>query len=371
MGGTIDASIRARDSMGAAETTTAIILAGLIILFLSVSLYGRIAALSWERTPYPPGRLISAAGTRLYVRVKGTDMPVVVIEPALGSPGAEWWHIQDELAKTTTVVTYDRAGYGWSKPGVRPRTALQVAEELHTVLHNADLPGPYILVGHAQGGLYMQLFGRMYQDEVIGAVFLDPLSSDNRRFKAELKPEVYKNSQVDKLPTFKTLATLQRLGLTRVLRAVTERKVPGYHQSLPAPTREVIWQHYALPKARSAMMDEYAQNATSANTSDIRSAGTFPPVPVKIIYHSPRRMVRELSTQGRLQRDDADEVEMIWEQLVRGYLRLSPHGEWIVAQESGHYIHLDEPDVVLDEIRGLVHVVRESTGLGPQKSTSK
>ncbi len=356
--------------MGATATTTLIILAGLIILLLSVSLYGRIAALSWERTHYPPGRLISAAGTRLYVRVKGTGLPVVVIESALGSPGAEWWHIQDELAKTTTVVTYDRAGYGWSRPGTRPRTAHQVVEELHTLLQNADLPGPYILVGHSQGGLYMQLFGRLHPDEVISAVFLDPLSSDNRRFKAELKPEVYKNSQVDKPPTIKTLATLQRLGLIRVLRGVTEPKVLGYHQSLPAHTREVIWQHCALPKARSAMLDEYAQNETPANSSEIRSAGAFPPVPVKVIYHSPRRMVRDMVQHGNLQRDDADEVEMIWEQLVRGYLRLSPHGEWIVAQESGHYIHLDEPDVVVNEIQELVHTVREITGLGLQTPTN-
>ncbi|MFW6056926.1 MAG: alpha/beta hydrolase [Chloroflexota bacterium] len=361
MSGTIEVSRHARATfMGAAATTTLLVLAGVVVLFLSVSLYGRIAALSWERTPYPPGRLIDAAGTRLYVRVKGDDTPVVVIEPALGSPAAEWWHIQEELARTTTVVTYDRAGYGWSRPGTRPRTGRQVVEELHTMLHNAALPGPYILVGHSQGGLYMQLFGRLYPDEVAGAVFLDPLSSDNRRFKAELKPEVYKNSQIDTLPTINSVATLQRLGLMRVLRGVIEPKMLGYHQSLPAPTREVIWQHYAMPKARSAIMDEYAQNATPANTSDVRSAGTFPDVPVKILYHSPRRMVRELMAQGRLQRDDADEVEMIWEQLVRGYLRLSPHGEWIVAQESGHYIHLDEPDVVLNEINELVEAVRSS-----------
>ncbi len=356
--------------MGAVATTTLIILAGLVVLFLSVSLYGRIAALSWVRTPYPPGKLISAAGTRLYVRVKGAGMPVVVIEPALGSLGAEWWHIQDELAKTTTVVTYDRAGYGWSRPGPRPRTSHQVVEELHTMLHNAELPGPFILVGHSQGGLYMQLFGRLHPDEVIGAVFLDPLSSDNRRFRAELKPEVYRNAQVDKLPIIKSLATLQRIGLMRVLRGIIEPKVLGYHQSLPAPTREVIWQHHALPKARSTILDEYAQNGTPANSSEVRSAGTFPPVPVKIIYHSPRLMVRKMK-QGGLQRDDADEVEMIWEQLVRGYLRLSPHGEWIVAQESGHYIHLDEPDVVLNEIQDMVHTVREATGLGPQTPTSR
>lgn len=347
--------------MGVVATTGLVILGGLAILFLSVSLYGRVAAMSWERTPYPPGKHVHADGTRLYVRVEGEGTPVVVIEPALGSPGAEWWHIQDQLSRTTTVVTYDRGGYGWSRPGRRPRTSRQVVKELRDLLHNAGLPGPYVLVGHAQGALYLQLFGRLHPDEAAGAVFLDPVSSDNQRFKAELKPEVYRKSGIDWLAGNKSLGTLQQLGLMRVFRGTAEAKVLACHRNLPAATREVIWQHYALPKAHAAMFDEYAQNSTPANGVEVRNAGTFPPVPVTIVYHSPRRMVREMMQRG-LQRDDADEVELIWEQLARGYLRLSPHGEWVVAQDSGHCIHLDQPDLVVDEIADVVNKVRAAEG---------
>jgi hypothetical protein len=86
-------------------------------------------------------------------------------------------------------------------------------------------------------------------------------------------------------------------------------------------------------------------------------------VPVKIIYHSPRRMVREMTMLGGLQRDDAEEVESIWQQLVRAYLKLSPQGEWIVAPESGHYIHLDQPDLVVREIRAMIEQLRAAQPL--------
>jgi pimeloyl-ACP methyl ester carboxylesterase len=347
--------------MGVAATTGLVVGGGLVILFLSVVLYGRVAAVSWERTPYPPGKLVHAADTKLYVRVEGKGTPVVVIEPALGSPGAEWWHVQDELSKTTTVVTYDRAGYGWSRPGAYPRTSRQVVSELHAMLRNLELPGPYVLVGHAQGALYMQLYGRLYPDDVAGAVFIDPMSSDNQRFKAELKPDVYRNSGVDRFARIKWLGTLQRLGLMRVLRGMLEAKVLASHHGLPAATREVIWQHYTLPKAYAAIMDEDSQNSTPANGVEVRNAGTFPHAPVKVLYHAPRRMVKDMMQFGGLQKDDADEVEAIWEQLSRGYLRLSPRGEWIVAQQSGHFIHLDQPDMVVSEIAELVNSIRTAT----------
>ncbi len=327
---------------------------------LAASLYDRATALSWVNTPFPPGRLVPANGTRLYVRVQGKGSPCVVIETALGSPSAEWWHIQDRLAETTTVVTYDRAGYGWSRPGAFPRSSFQVVTELHSLLEAAGAPGPFILVGHSQGGLYAQLFGRLHPDEVAGAVFLDPVSSDDRRFKAELKLEVYRLSGIDRAAAPDSVNTLRRLGLMRPLRGALQRKLLAHHGRLPAATREVIWQHYALNQAHKAMMSERQQNDTPANSSDVRAAGPFPHVPVKIIYHSPRRMVREMTMLGGLQRDDAEEVEGIWQQLVRAYLKLSPDGEWIVAPESGHYIHLDQPDLVVRETQDMVEQLRSA-----------
>ncbi len=344
--------------MGLDLTTGLVALGAAALAFVASNIYTRTAALSWERTPYPPGRLIRADSTRLYVRIRGQGSPVIVIEPGLGSPGAEWWLIQDELARMTTVITYDRAGYGWSRPGRFPRTSFQVVNELSSMLQRADLNGPFVLLGHSQGGLYTQLFGRLHPDRVAGAVFLDPISSNHSRFRTELDPSVYHASRIDALPYARIPAALRRLGLMRFCRHLIETNLLAYQSALPATVREVIWQHFTLPKAYTAILSEYDQNATPANSSDIRNAGAFPQVPVKVIYHSPRRMVRDLMRYRGLQRDDAEQVEQIWQQLARAYVRLSPHGEWIVAQESGHYMHIDQPELVMDEVRQLILRVR-------------
>ena len=347
-------------SLGA-TTTAALILGMLILAFIAVNAHGRIAALSWVQTPYPPGTLVSADSTRLYVRVRGEGGPPIIIEPTLGRPGAEWWAIQDELAKLTTVITYDRAGYGWSRSGKFPRTSRQVATELHALLQNTNISGPYILLGHSQGGLYLQLFGRLFPEDVAGAVFLDPVSSDDQRFKTELSSSVYEATHIDKLPLLKRLNTLGQLGLVRMMRSGFQNRLLPQSASLPDTTIEIVWQHYTLRKAQRAMLDECVQNDTPANSSEVRAAGTFPPVPIKIVFHSPQLMVQHLITEHGLQRDDADDVEGLWEQLVRAYLKLSPHGEWIVAKESGHNIHLDQPDLVIGEVEQMVRSIRDAT----------
>lgn len=340
--------------------TALLFLAVVALAFLVVNIYAQAAAISWVSAPYPPGRMLRAGTTRLYARIKGEGHPVIIIEPGLGSPGAEWWLIQDELARMTTVITYDRAGYGWSRPGRFPRTSFQIVEELWSMLQHAGLSGPFILVGHSQGGLYAQLFGRLHPQEVAGAVLLDPVSSNHSRFKSELQPSVYQASRIDVLPYSRVPAVVRRLGLLRICRHYVETRLLTFQATLPATIREVIWQHFTLPKAYRAIESEHQQNSTSSNSSEVRNAGAFPAVPLKVIYHSPRRMVRDLQRYRGLQRDDAEEVEQIWQQLARAYLRLSPQSEWIVAQDSGHYIHIERPELVVDEIRRLVLRVRAS-----------
>lgn len=341
--------------------TALLVLAAIALGFLVVTIYTHAAAISWVSAPYPPGRMFRAGTTRLYARVKGEGYPAIVIEPGLGSPGAEWWLIQDELARMTTVITYDRAGYGWSHPGRLPRTSFQVVDELSSMLEHAGLNGPLILVGHSQGGLYAQLFGRLHPERIAGAVFLDPVSSNHGRFRAELKPSVYEASRIDVLPYARIPAVVRTSGLLRICRHLIETRLLTHQATLPATIREVIWQHFTLPKAYRAIVSEHQQNSTPSNSSEVRNAGTFPAVPLKVIYHAPRRMVRDLQRYRGLQRDDAEKVEQIWQQLARAYLRLSPQSEWVVAQDSGHYVHIDRPELVVDEIRRLVLLVRQSS----------
>jgi pimeloyl-ACP methyl ester carboxylesterase len=88
--------------------------------------------------------------------------------------------VQPDVEKFTHVCSYDRAGYGWSDPGPLPRTSLQIAKELHTLLQTARVPPPYIMVGHSFGGFNVRVFNGLYESELAGMVLVDSEQEDDR-----------------------------------------------------------------------------------------------------------------------------------------------------------------------------------------------
>lgn len=139
-----------------------------------------------RRRVRPPGDLVELAdGRRLHLHVlapaddgAASDAPTIVLEAGSGGFAASMAWLHRELAEHTTVVAYDRAGYGFSDPGDRPLSAAAVADDLHDALQRRGLSGPYLLVGHSLGGGYVRVFTARYPDEVAGLVLLDPVHED-------------------------------------------------------------------------------------------------------------------------------------------------------------------------------------------------
>src|SRR3712207_9386654 len=103
-------------------------------------------------TLFRSGQMVDVGGYHLHINCVGTGSPTVVIDAGLGDWSASWSSgVQPEAARSTRVCAYDRAGMGWSERGPLPRTAERFAEELHTLLRNANISGPYVLVGHSAG----------------------------------------------------------------------------------------------------------------------------------------------------------------------------------------------------------------------------
>ena len=123
-------------------------------------------------------RRVDVGGHRLRVLKTGNGHPTVVFESGSGSPLETWVRVQPEVGKFTSTVSYDRAGNGLSPKGPTPRDGRQIALELHTMLHNANVQPPYILVGHSLGGPYIRVFAGMYPQEVTGMVLVDPTQEE-------------------------------------------------------------------------------------------------------------------------------------------------------------------------------------------------
>jgi pimeloyl-ACP methyl ester carboxylesterase len=126
-----------------------------------------------------PGQLIDVGGYKLHISCTGSGTPAVVLEAGLGEPSpmmAGW--IAPAVATSTKVCVYDRAGRGWSEPAPAPQDGLATVAALHTLLARAHVGGPYVLVGHSTGGVYMQIFAATYPGQVAGMVLLDSQPPD-------------------------------------------------------------------------------------------------------------------------------------------------------------------------------------------------
>lgn len=119
------------------------------------------------------GRLIEVDGHSLFLVCTGDKKPTVLLEAGLGGDHTSWKEVQPAVTELARVCSYDRAGLGISAPTTTPRTSANVIQDLHQLLAAAGESGPYLLVGHSFGGLFVRHFAHEYSDEVLGVILVD------------------------------------------------------------------------------------------------------------------------------------------------------------------------------------------------------
>jgi pimeloyl-ACP methyl ester carboxylesterase len=268
----------------------------------------------------PPGQLVDVGGYRLHINCTGTGSPTVVIVAGAGDWSTTWdGVVQPEVAKTTRVCTYDRAGLGWSDASPLPSDAARFAKELHTLLQNADVPGPYVMVGHSLGGFIVRIIAHDYASEVAGVVLVDSMN-----------PRQVTQSQANFLARLYSLeAVLTRFGVGRLI-----MKLPAL--ALPAGY-EAYWPLYIRPQSLQASADEY--RALPASAEEAAAVKTFGDLPLIVLT-------------AKLNDNPS------WPEWQAELPQLSSHSQHLFAEHSGHTIQLDEPDAAVDAIVKMVELVR-------------
>lgn len=170
----------------------------------------------------PPGQLVDVSGHRLHLQCTGTGSPTAVLEPGLGGSSSDMSWIAPVVAQHTRVCVYDRAGRGWSDPVDGPQDADRVAADLHTLLAQANVEGPYVLAGHSFGGLYVQDFVAQFPDQVAGLVLLD---STTRRNRPDQPATLEAPTAVDRV--FAVAPATAHLGVGRILAAFDYDTLPS------------------------------------------------------------------------------------------------------------------------------------------------
>jgi pimeloyl-ACP methyl ester carboxylesterase len=281
----------------------------------------RITGLTVQPVPAPAGvtlvplavaggpdrfdRMVDIGGRRLYLTCRGSGGPTVVLESAQGDAAAPWFAVESAVARFTRVCSYDRPNTlaGASDPAAMPRTAADAVADLHALLAAAEVPGPYVLVGHTLGGIFARLYASTHPSEVAGLVLVDA-----------------SHEEAD--------ARLEAL--------------------LPAQ----VWQELQELVAQSRSTELLDLESSSAQMRAARAAAPLRPMPLVVIAdvrppdpsdfppHWPLEvMVQELFD---LQVDLAGLVP----------------GAALVTTEAGNYVHQAEPELVVDSIRRVVEAVR-------------
>ncbi|MBZ0290706.1 MAG: alpha/beta hydrolase [Anaerolineae bacterium] len=153
----------------------------LIVGLLVIGALYQAAAVQRDHKRFPPpGKFAEVDGVRLHYVEMGQDKPgpTVILESGMASFSSNWAWVLEQLAETTHVVAYDRAGLGWSDPGTTPRDAAKSARQLHALLQAASIPAPYVLAGHSYGGLVIRMFADLYPAEVVGLALVDSSHPD-------------------------------------------------------------------------------------------------------------------------------------------------------------------------------------------------
>jgi len=298
----------------------------------------------------PPGALIQVGGHKQHLHIAGphTGEPLIVCEAGIGASSLSWWYVQQAIAKETRIAVYDRAGLGWSEQATTPRTAKQVNHELFAMLDRAGYQDPVILVGHSFGGMSSLLAACDHPERVAGLVLVDPLHP------AEwFLPEISRKRLLDYgVFLASRFAFLARWGFVRsILRALllsggrmarVQQRAAGSQASalerllgeirkMPPALWPMVRSHWCLPKNFLSVADHFRQLPLSS----VQTANSLRPLTIPII----------LLSAANLEPDRLAAHEAL--------VSLSSRGQHHIAKRAGHWIQLDEPELVISSIQSL------------------
>lgn len=265
------------------------------------------------------GSVEIGSGRHLYLQCRGRGAPTVILESGYHNSSDPWSQsdaaapakgpaVLPALAGEHRVCAYDRPGTlrnsdpptlsDRSSPVAMPRTARDVVTDLHALLGAAHIPGPYVLVGHSLGGLFIRLYAQTYPEQVRGLVFVDA-------FAAEI-PELMGSDW------------------------------PAYRQALDGPPPSFA----NSPSFETVDIDR--------SVAQVTAAPALPPVPAVVLTRTEPFLI-----PPDLPAEKGAMLEQAWRDATTDLVALRPQTPRISATGSDHFVQIHQPDLVCASV-GLV-----------------
>jgi pimeloyl-ACP methyl ester carboxylesterase/FtsH-binding integral membrane protein len=221
-----------------------------------------------------PGQLVDVGGHRLHLSCTGEGSPTVVLEPGAGGMSSTMGLIAPAVARDTRVCVYDRAGRGWSDPAEGTQDGTRIATDLHTLLHTAGIPGPYLLAGHSFGGLYVRSYAAQYPDDVAGLVLVDSTEATTTTAAAGSSASSGPGAYDAMGRVSAAVSAAARLGLGRLVAQLS-------YASLPTESRNAARARTATAEHAGSAVDEYV--TANASMEQARSLVDFAGKPLVVL----------------------------------------------------------------------------------------
>ena len=320
------------------------------------------------RTPLPevathslitPQTLVSVdGGRRLNLLCMGSGSPTVLLDSGTGGGIYDWRLVQAVIAQGTTACSYDRAGYGFSDPAAHRSDAINAVRDLHNLIVNGGLKKPIILAGHSNGGIYAVLYAETYPEDLAGMVLVDPGFTGQQNFDAyglsarKVKELEQGNARWIRLARH-CMALAESGALSESENAASPctdnppNHDPLLHASLDRQESKPAYYKALLSEFESTFLAKYG--ATLNDREVPLKAGSLGELPLIVLTAG-----RHPAAFSDFTDQDQAKYYLYWKNGHDRLAALSRDGRNITVSDSGHFIQIDQPAIVVRYILELV-----------------
>jgi len=304
-----------------------------------------------------PGALVKLKNRTVHVHQLGAGSPPVILEAGIAASSLNWSVLQPQLAGLTATYSYDRAGLGWSSATGRQCHISQMADELHQWIEALQVPKPYVLAGHSYAGYILRVYAQRFADEIAGIILIDPLTPEewtkpDRAQRGQIRRGVWfsrAGAVVSALGVLRFCLWLLRRGNNAVPRRVlgsfgsgakgTVERIVGELAKLPKRTVRLIRERWGHPKF-FLVMARYIQ-ALPACAAEVSGYEIPTHIPVTVISGAHQTGLRLAEHKATAEH--------------------SQHGRHIIAAKGAHWVHLDQPELIVQAFREMAAEMKPET----------